>query len=254
MPSESNPNDASTLRALYRHLRVADVCDALDGIGYFDLCLMSPEIRPLWAGMKFWGPALTVRCVPANRPMWKLNTTEEIVAAHGLWFREVGSIGYNDRIQPGQVLVCDTGGAREVGFFGSENSLNVVAAGGVGIVTDGCCRDTAELALQKTPLCCRARGRTIIPGRIEVAEVQGKIGCGGVQVRPGDIVGCDDDGLVVVPVEVAREVAVHARAVLLADMRARRRHYERLGMPMDATVDYAAVEDYYARLEQGETP
>jgi regulator of RNase E activity RraA len=85
-------------------------------------------------------------------------------------------------------------------------------------------------------------------------EVQGKIGCGGVQVRPGDIVGCDDDGLVVVPVEVAQEVAVHARAVLLADMRARRRHYERLGMPMDATVDYETVEAYYARLEQGETP
>jgi regulator of RNase E activity RraA len=186
--------------------------------------------------------------------MWKLNTTEEIVAAHGLWFREVGHIGYNDQVQPGHVLVCDTGGAREVGFFGSENSLNVVAAGGVGIVTDGCCRDTAELTLQRTPICCRARGRTIIPGRIEVAEVQGKIGCGGVQVRPGDIVGCDDDGLVVVPVEVAQEVAVHARAVLLADMRARRRHYERLGMPMDATVDYETVEAYYARLEQGETP
>src|SRR4051812_20877355 len=56
----------------YRYLRVVDVCDALDGIGYFDLTLMSPEIRPLWLGMKFWGPALTVRCVPANRPMWKL--------------------------------------------------------------------------------------------------------------------------------------------------------------------------------------
>src|SRR5262249_31106447 len=157
MPTESNPNDASALRALYRYLRVADVCDALDGIGYFDLCLMSPEIRPLWAGMKFWGPAVTVRCVPANRPMWKLNSTEEIVAAHGLWFREVGSIGYNDRIQPGHVLVCDTGGAREVGFFGSENALNVVGAGGGGIVTDGCCLDTAAFTLQPAPLSWSAR-------------------------------------------------------------------------------------------------
>ena len=48
--------------------------------------------------------------------------------------------------------------------------MNVVAAGGVGIVTNGCCRDTAELTLQQTPICCRARGRTIIPGRIEVAD------------------------------------------------------------------------------------
>jgi 4-hydroxy-4-methyl-2-oxoglutarate aldolase len=248
MSTSNLPDDPFALRPLYRYLRVADVADALDGIGYFDLTLMSPEIRPLWQGMRFWGPALTVRCVPANRPMWKLETTEEIVGAHGIWFREMGHVRFNDLIQPGHVIVTDTGGAREVGFWGSETALNVVASGAVGVVTSGHARDTAELALQKTPLCCRARGRTIIPGRIEVAEVQGKIGCGGVQVRPGDIVGCDDDGLIVVPVEVAREVAVHARAVLLADMRARRRHYERLGMPIDETVDFDAVEQYYAAL------
>jgi 4-hydroxy-4-methyl-2-oxoglutarate aldolase len=248
MSTTDLPDDPFTLRALYRSLRVADVADALDGIGYFDLTLLSPEIRPLWQGMRFWGPALTVRCVPANRPMWKLETTEEIVGAHGIWFKAMGHVRFNDLIQPGHVIVTDTGGAREVGFWGSENALNVVASGAVGVVTSGCARDTAELALQKTPLCCRARGRTIIPGRIEVAEVQGKIGCGGVQVRPGDIVGCDDDGLIVVPVEVAREVAIHARAVLLADMRARRRHYERLGMPIDETVDFDAVERYYAEL------
>src|SRR5438045_7640648 len=136
MASDKPQEDASALRALYHYLRVADVCDALDGIGYFDLCLMSPELRPLWSGMKFWGPALTIRCVPANRPMWKLDTTEEIVAAHGIWFKAMGNLGFNEQIVPGNVLVCDTGSAREVGFFGSENAMNVVSAGAVGIVTD----------------------------------------------------------------------------------------------------------------------
>lgn len=238
--------DPFEVRRLYQYLRVVDVCDALDGIGYFDIGLMQPEIRPLWTGMQFWGAALTIRCVPANRPMWKLSTTQDIVGAHGIWFKEVGHIGIRDLIQPGHVIVTDTGGAREVGFWGSENSLGAITGGAVGIITDGYCRDTAEVALQKTPICARARGRTIIPGRIEVAEVQARIGCGGVQVRPGDIVGCDDDGVVVVPLEVAEEVALHARAILLADMRARRKHYERLGMPVDATVDYEAVEAYYA--------
>jgi regulator of RNase E activity RraA len=244
--------DPFALRRWYRYLRVVDVCDALDGIGYFDITLMAPEIRPLWSGMKFWGPALTIRCVPANRPMWKLSTTEEIVAAHGIWFREVGHRGVNDLIRPGHVIVTDAGGAREVGFWGSENSLNAVASGAVGIVTNGHCRDTGEIELQRTPICARARGRTIIPGRIEVVDIEARIGCGGVQVRPGDLVGCDDDGVVVVPIEVAAEVAVHARAILLADMRARRKHYERLGMPVDATVDHEAVERYYAELAAAE--
>lgn len=241
--------DPFELRKQYLPLRVVDVVDAMDGVGYFNVGLMSPEVRPLWPAMKFWGVALTMRCVPANRPMWKLDTTQEIVDAHSIWFKEVGNVGIGGLVKPGHVIVTDTGGTGEVGFWGSNNSLGTIAAGAVGIITDGYCRDTAEIALQRTPVCARARGRTIIPGRIETVEVQTRIGCGGVQVRPGDMVGCDDDGVVVVPQEIAAEVAMHARAILLADMRGRRGLYERLGMAPDETVDFEAVEAYYRDLE-----
>ena len=240
--------DPFAVRGLYKFLRVVDVVDALDGMGYFDKGLMDGAIRPLWAGMKFWGPALTIRCVPANKPMWKLDSTQDIVNAHGLWFKQMGHVGIGDLVRPGHVIVTDTGSSGEVGYWGSCNSLGAVADGAVGIVTNGYARDTAELALQKTPICCAARGRTIIPGRIETVETQVKIGCGGAQVRPGDIVGCDDDGLVVVPLEIAQEVARHARAILLADMRARRKLYDRLGMKADATVDWETVEAHDARV------
>jgi regulator of RNase E activity RraA len=102
--------------------------------------------------------------------------------------------------------------------------------------------------MQKTPVCAKSRGRTIIPGRIEAVEYQTTVGIGGAQVRPGDIVGCDDDGIVVVPIEVAREVALHAKEVLLADMRSRRRRYDKLGMAHDASVDTDAIDRYYADL------
>jgi 4-hydroxy-4-methyl-2-oxoglutarate aldolase len=240
--------DPFEVRKLYKHLRVVDVADAMDGIGYFNIGLVDREIRPLWNGIKFWGVALTIRCVPANRPMWKLNTTEEIVGAHGIWFKEVPHQGVNNLIQPGHVVVTDTGSAGEVGFWGSENSLGAVHAGAVGIITNGYCRDTGEVELQKTPICARAHGRTIIPGRIQVVDVQTPVGIGGAQVRPGDIVGCDNDGIIVVPIEVAQEVARHAAAILLADMRARRKRYENLGMPFDQTVDYEPVEAYYRQF------
>lgn len=241
-------NNPFKIARLYQYLRVVDVSDALDGIGYFDLCLMSPEIRPIWSGMRFWGPALTIRCVPANRPMWKLSTSQEIVNAHGIWFDQVHHVNIDHLIQPGHVLVTDSGGARETGFWGSANGLNMIAAGAVGIITDGCCRDTAELELQQTPICARQIGRTIIPGRIQAVDSQVAIGCGGVQVRPGDIVGADADGAIVVPIEVAEEVARFAVAILLADMRARRALYERLGRSPDETVDYEKVEFYYQGL------
>jgi len=242
--------DPFHIRKYFEPLRVADVCDGMDGIGYFNIGNVSQEIRPLWLGIKFWGVAFTLRCVPANKPMWKLDNTTDVVNAHGIWFDRMGNAarGFQDHLQPGHVVVTDVGGADSVGFWGSENTLGVMEKGGVGIITNGQCRDTGEVAMQKTPVCGKSRGRTIIPGRIEAVEYQTTIGIGGAQVRPGDIVGCDDDGIVVVPIEVAREVALHAKEVLLADMRSRRRRYDKLGMAHDASVDTDAIERYYAAL------
>jgi 4-hydroxy-4-methyl-2-oxoglutarate aldolase len=247
---QSTDIDPFQIRKYFEPLRVADVCDGLDGIGYFNIGLVSQDIRPLWLGMKFWGVALTLRAVPANKPMWKLDTTEDVVAAHKIWFDRMGNKtrGLNDLVKPDHVVVTDVGGADNVGFWGSENTLGVMERGGVGIVTNGQCRDTGEVAMQKTPVCAKSRGRTIIPGRIETVEMQTPVGIGGAQVRPGDIIGCDDDGLVVVPIEVAKQVALHAKEVLLADMRSRGRRYEKLGMARDASVDTDAIDRYYAGL------
>lgn len=238
--------DPTKLGSLYQHLRVCDVVDALDGIGYFNIGLMDKEVRPLWSGMKFWGEAATIRCVPSNKPMWKLDTTEDIVAAHGRWFAKVPHPKLPTDLAPGHVVVMDSGGGPEVGFWGSENAMAAVVGGAVGIITDGYCRDTGEVEAQHSPVVARHRGRSIIPGRIMAIETQTTIACGGVQVNPGDIVGADDDGVVVVPREVAEEVAVHARAILLADMNARKRHYESLGMQPDSSIDIDAILEYYS--------
>jgi regulator of RNase E activity RraA len=242
--------DPYHIRKYFEPLRVVDVVDAMDGMGYFNIGLVSQEIRPLWLGQRWWGVAVTQRSVPSNKPMWQLNTTDDIVAAHRIWFEKYGHKGrdLDQHVKPGSVVLHDTGSTGEVGYFGSENVLGLQALGAVGIVTNGYCRDTGEVTMQKTPMACRARGRTIIPGRIEVVDVQVPIGIGGAQVRPGDIVGCDDDGLVVVPIEIAKEAALHAKAVLIADMKSRGKRYEKLGMAPDASVDVPAIDKYYASL------
>ncbi len=132
-----------------------------------------------------------------------------------------------------------------MGFWGSNNSMEVMAAGGAGIVTDGYCRHS-EVTLQKTPICAaRAHHH---PRRIMTVEVEAPVGCGGAHVRPGDMVGCDDDGVIVVPQEIAEEAAIHARAILLADMKDRANLYRKLGLPADDTVNVEMVEAYYAAL------
>ena len=238
-----------------KYLRVTDVTDGLDAVGRADVTLPDAAIRPLWFGMRFWGPAVTMRVVPANQRMRPV-TREEALQQHGIWFRErqqrLGEFGRGQRLQDhvkaGCVVVTSTGGAQECGYWGSNNSMGMQAAGAVGIVTEGNCRDTDEVVLQKTPVACRGIGRPIIPGRVELVDLEVPVGCGGVLVRPGDIVGCDWDGCVVVPQEVAEDVLYFAAAIAVDDKRGRRRLYERLGKEPDETVDWESAAAYYADI------
>ena len=102
--------------------------------------------------------------------------------------------------------------------------------------------------MQKCNVACRGIGRPIIPGRVELDEVEVPIGCGGVMVRPGDIVGCDWDGCIVVPIEVAEDVLVVAARIAIDDKKARRRLYDRLGRKPDESVDWEAAAAYYKDL------
>ncbi len=243
-------SDPYTLAERFRHhLRVTDVTDGLDAVGRNDLTLMSSKIRPLWFGMRFWGPAVTMQVVPTNRHMPFPLKKEDALKQHGIW-REMGGWRANlgEHVREGCVIVTSTGGARECGYWGSNNAMGMQAAGAHGIVTDGNCRDTDEVIMQKTPVACAGIGRPIIPGRVELENVQVPVSCGGVLVRPGDIIGCDWDGVIVVPLEVAEEVLVFAARIAIDDKRGRRKLYDRLGKEPDETVDWEAAEAYFKDL------
>ena len=149
--------DAYALAERFRHhLRVTDVVDGLDAVGRADITLPDAAIRPLWMGMRFWGPAVTMRVVPSNQRMPPVSR-EDALRQHGLLFgaraERLGSFGeglrLQDAIRPGCVVVTSTGGAMETGYWGSNNSMGMQAAGAVGIVTEGNCRDTDEVILQR---------------------------------------------------------------------------------------------------------
>lgn len=241
--------DTYALAGRFKYLRTTDVVDALDSVGRQDLTLMDERIRPLWQGMRFWGPAVTLRALPANVRMPSLSATDALTArSHAIWFAEHGRLEIASAVRSGCVVVTATEGCPETGIWGSNNALDITAKGAVGVVTDGYARDTDELILQKTPVACRGRGRTIIPGRVTFAGVNEPVACGGVLVRPGDIIGCDGDGCVVVPVEVADEVVRIAKSILIADAMKRRQLYQRLGMPLDETVAVEEMEAFYEGL------
>lgn len=228
------------LLKLYEGLRVADVSDGMDMVGLPNTGLVSHEIHPHWVDTEemshiIRGIAVTARYVPTQRPD-RPEPGEDFAAWEGHFYSTYSNEAFAQVIQPGSVVVLDDVEDRDIGSIGSNNILYWVSLGAVGVVTDASSRDTDEIALQKVPLYLRKKGRGIRPGRNELESVNRPVDIGGVLVCPGDVVVADGDGVVVVPRKVAKEVAMHAHGILEKDKAARKNLYEKLGMPLDKTV------------------
>jgi regulator of RNase E activity RraA len=138
------------------------------------------------------------------------------------------------RYTGGGFVVVEVVHKSELGFFGSRNTLEYVAAGANGMVTDSGCRDIEELVRQGFPV--HSAYISPQPGRIELDETGVPVRVGGVNVRPSDLVVADASGVVVVPAEHVHEVADIAHDVRSEDRGARGDLYAELGLEEDGSV------------------
>ena len=236
----SEQDDQETLK-LFEGLRVSDVADGLDKVGLTNVTLMSPEIHPSWKDTthykhRFIGIAVTARYVPTNRPPAPAMETKPYDAWSGKWYGELSPEPFTPLIRKGTALVIEDAPDSDVGTIGSNNIMGWKLRGCVGVVTNAGGRDTDEVATEQMPLYLRQVARGIRPGRNEIESVNRPIECGGVLVRPGDVIVADGDGVVVVPREKAKEVAEYAKGILDGDKAGRRGLYKKLGMPEDDSV------------------
>ncbi|MCX7013854.1 MAG: RraA family protein [Candidatus Sumerlaeota bacterium] len=214
--------DRSEILRMYEALRVTDVCDGMDAVGLQDVGLMDKEIRPLWKDIdgfqhRICGIAHTVRFVPTNKRAPGFATIEEHQKWKGQWYSQLAKGPIVGEIRAGDVIVIDAAGVADCGFIGSNNALGWIAAGARGAVTNGGARDTDELIKEQVPVYSRGVSRGIRPGRLEVESTNHPISCGGVFVRPGDVIVADGDGVIVVPFEKALAVAKVAIAIQEGD-------------------------------------
>jgi regulator of RNase E activity RraA len=212
----------------------------MDMVGLPNTGLVDPAIHPSWVDYDSLrhvvrGIALTVRYVPTQRPD-RPAAGDVFTAWEGSFYRDYSSEAFTASIQPGHVIVIDDVEEKDIGSIGSNNIMSWKNRGAVGVITDAASRDTDEVAKQGIPLYLRKKGRGIRPGRNELESVNLPVAIGGVLVCPGDVVVADGDGVVVVPREVARQVALYAHDILSKDKEGRRKLYEKLGLPLDQTV------------------
>lgn len=168
----------------FQDLSTATVSDALDRLGRLGSLL---GLAPLGPGQHLTGRAYTVRYQPAGHPP--------------------GTVGdYLDDVPPGGVVVLHNAGRTDCTVWGDILTAVAHQRGVAGTVIDGVCRDVHRALSLGYPVYSRGRFMRTGKDRVEVAETGGTVVIGGVQVRAGDLLVGDEDGVVAVPQDAEEEV------------------------------------------------
>lgn len=146
---------------------------------------LSSRLKPIDRAMSLCGPAFTVQSSPRDNIMLQL------------------AIHY---AQPGDVIVVSAGEYEEAGSFGDVLGNACLAKGIAGLVTDTGVRDTLALIELGFPVFSLS---VCIKGTVKetLGQTNRPIVVGGQEIRPGDVIRGDADGLVTVRREDAAEVA-----------------------------------------------
>ncbi len=141
---------------------------------------------------------------------------------------------------PGTVLVVDSG-CSDTWLLGENVAHGAYFQGLAGIISDSLVRDVAQLREMDFPVF--ARGISVRPPMLEMIGIDVPVECGGAQVRPGDYIVADADGVVVVPQAQIERVMVE-----IADLEQLEKDQEL------ALADQASLEVINELLRRKKTP
>jgi regulator of RNase E activity RraA len=172
-------------------------------IGHFrDWGFMDPALKAMQQDVRIAGPAVTVHQPGIDGTI----------------------IGYAlGKLRPGDVLVVDRCGDVRHACFGGVVAYAAKAAKVAGVIIDGVVADIGEIRRYGVPVWCRGLSAITTKRIGHAGTFCAPVSCGGVAVRPGDVIIADECGVVVLDPAEAEAAADRAIAMQDAEVKTRAR-------------------------------
>lgn len=153
------------------------------------------------SAVKMVGQAFTLRYIPAREDI------DTVAAFRDPKHPQRVAV---ETVPEGMILVNDCRQDATAASAGSILLTRLDYRKCAGFVSDAGIRDSEQAAAMSMPVFCAKASAPTNLTKHHGVDMQVPIGCGGVAVFPGDVLVGDHDGVIVIPLDIAEEIAEEA--------------------------------------------
>jgi regulator of RNase E activity RraA len=191
-------NDEPLFNKMKTQLFSAVIGDVMDQLGFLHQFL-SPNIRALQSSTILIGRALPVLEADVFTEQSKSGQNQLMQKPFGLMLEAL------DDLKQNEVYIC-TGASPRYALWGELMSTRAIKLGAAGAVVDGYHRDTRGILALNFPVFSYGSYAQDQGPRGKVIDFRCTIEMNGVQIRTGDIIFGDIDGVCVIPQEAETDI------------------------------------------------